>query len=48
MIKLENPPPPKKIPNGKFQTTRPVVKPRKRWKDVVQRDTLEVLGVEGR
>jgi hypothetical protein len=46
MIKLENPPPPKRIPNGKFQT-RPVVKPRKRWKDVVQRDALKVLGVEG-
>jgi len=44
MIKLENlPSPQKKILNGKFQTIRPVVKPRKRWKDVIQRDALKVL-----
>jgi len=43
----ESPPPSKKIPNGKFQTTRPLVKPRKRWKYFVQREALKVLGVEG-
>ena len=37
----------KKVLNGKFHTTRPVGRPRTRWADVVQRDTLQLLGTRG-
>ena len=39
--------PPKKVLNGKFSNTRPMGKPRKRWKDVVWRDTSWTLGIKG-
>ena len=39
---------PKKILNGNLHTTRPVGRPRTRWADVVQRDTLQLLGIRGR
>jgi len=38
----------KKFLNGNFYTTRPVGRPRTRWADVVQRDTLELLGIRRR
>ena len=34
---------PKKVLNGNFYTTRPVGRPRTRWADVVQRDSLQLL-----
>jgi hypothetical protein len=39
--------PPKKVLNGKFPNTRPVGKPRTRWKDVVWRDRSRILGIRG-
>jgi hypothetical protein len=38
---------PKKVLNGNFHTTRPVGRPRTRWADMVQRDTLQLLGIRG-
>jgi hypothetical protein len=38
---------PKKVLNGNFHTTRPVGRPRTRLADVVQRDTLQLLGIRG-
>jgi hypothetical protein len=38
---------PKKVLNGKFHNTRPVGRPRTKWADVVQRDTLQILGIRG-
>jgi hypothetical protein len=37
----------KKIHSGKFRNTRSVAKPRTRWKDVVQRNELQALGIRG-
>jgi hypothetical protein len=37
----------KKVINGKFHNTRPVGKPRRRWEDVVRRDTSQILGIRG-
>jgi hypothetical protein len=37
----------KKVLNGNFHTIRPVVRPRTRWADVVQRDALQLLGIRG-
>jgi hypothetical protein len=37
----------KKIVYGKFYNTRPVGKPRRRWEDVVRRDTSHILGIWG-
>jgi len=36
---------PKKVLNGKFHYTSPVVKPRTRWEDVIQRDISHILGI---
>jgi len=38
---------PKKVLNGKFHNTRPVVKPRTRWEDVIQRDISQIVGIWG-
>jgi len=38
---------PNKVLNGKFHNTRPVVKPRTRWEDVVQRDISQILRIRG-
>jgi len=38
---------PKKVLNGNFHTTRPMGRPKTRWADVVQRDTLQLLGIRG-
>jgi hypothetical protein len=38
---------PKRVLNGNFHTTRPVGRPRIRWADLVQRDTLQLLGIRG-
>jgi hypothetical protein len=38
---------PKKVLNGNFRTTRPLGRPRIRWAGVVQRDTLQLLGIRG-
>jgi hypothetical protein len=38
---------PEKVLNDKFQDTRPVGKPRTRWKDGVWRDTAQILGIAG-
>jgi len=38
---------PKKILNGNFHTIKPVGRPRTRWADVVQRNTLQLLGIRG-
>jgi hypothetical protein len=33
--------------NGKFYDTKPVGKPRTRWKDVVRRVTAQIVGITG-
>jgi len=38
---------PNKVLNGKFHNTRPAGKPRRRWEDVVRRDTSQILGIRG-
>jgi hypothetical protein len=38
---------PKKVLNGKFHNTRPVGRPRIRWEDTVQKETLQILGTQG-
>jgi hypothetical protein len=38
---------PKKILDGKFHNRRPVGKPRTRWKDVVRRNTSQILEIRG-
>jgi hypothetical protein len=35
---------PRKVLNGRFHSTRPVGRPRARWADSVQRDSLQILG----
>jgi len=47
IIRMEEERPPKKVLNGNFHITRPVGRPRTRWADVVQRDTLQLLGIRG-
>jgi hypothetical protein len=37
----------KKVLNGKFHNRRPVGRPRIRWEDAVQKDTLQILGTRG-
>jgi hypothetical protein len=44
IIRMEDDIIPKNVPNGKFHNTRPVGKPRTRWKDVV-RGTYHILGL---
>jgi hypothetical protein len=38
---------PKEILNAKFHCASPVGKARKKWKDVVLRETLKILGIRG-
>jgi hypothetical protein len=38
---------PEEVLNGKFHDTRPVGKPRTRWKDVVRRVTAQTVGMTG-
>ena len=45
IIKTEDENVPIKFLNGKFHNKRPVGKPRTRWKDVVRRDTSQILEV---
>ena len=47
IIRMEEERIPKKVLNGNFHTTRPVGRPRTRWKDVVQREALQLLGTRG-
>jgi len=47
IIRMEEERIPKKVLNGNFHTTRPVGRPRTRWADVVQRDTIQLLGTRG-
>jgi len=47
IIQMEEERIPKKVFNGNFHTTRPVGRLRTRWADVVQRDTLQLLGIRG-
>ena len=47
IIRMEEERIPKKVLNGTFYNTRPVGRPRTRWADVVQRDSLQLLGVRG-
>ena len=47
IIRMEEERIPKKALNGNFHTTRPVERPRTRWTDMVQRDTLQLLGIRG-
>jgi len=47
IIRMEEERIPKKVLNGKFNITRPVGRPRIRWTDVVQRDSLQLLGIRG-
>jgi hypothetical protein len=47
ILRMEDEIIPKKILYGKFHKRRPVGKPRTRWKDVVRRDTSEILGIRG-
>jgi len=37
-----------KVLNGKFHNTRPLQKPRTRWEDIIQRNTPQILGIQGR
>jgi hypothetical protein len=46
-IRMEEVRAPKKVLNGNFHTTKPVGRPRTRWADVVQRDSLQLLGTRG-
>ena len=46
IIRMEEERIPKKVLNGNFRT-RPVGRPRNRWADVVQRVTLQLLGIRG-
>jgi hypothetical protein len=47
IIRMEEERIPKKVLNGTFHNTRPVGRPRTRWADMVQRNTLQLLGVRG-
>jgi hypothetical protein len=47
IIRMEEERIPKKVLNRNFHTTRPAGRPRTRWADVVQRDTLQPLGTRG-
>jgi len=47
IIRMEEERIPKKGLNGNFYTTRLVGRPRSRWADVVQRDSLQLLGIRG-
>ena len=47
IIRMEEERIPKKVLNRNFHATRPVGRPRTRWADVVQRDTLQLLGIRG-
>jgi hypothetical protein len=47
IIRLEEERISKKVLNGNFHTTRPVGRPRTRCADMVQRDTLQLLGTRG-
>jgi hypothetical protein len=38
---------PKKVLNGKLHCTIPVGKARTKWKDIVLRETLKILGIRG-
>ena len=38
---------PKTVLDGKFHNRRPMGKPRTRWKDVVRRNTSQILGIRG-
>jgi len=46
-IRIEEEKNAKKVLNGNFYTKRPVGRPRNRWADVVQRDSLQLLGIRG-
>ena len=37
----------KKVLNWKLHNTRPVGKPTKKWEDVIQRETSQILGIKG-
>jgi hypothetical protein len=47
IIRMEEERTPKAVLNGNFYSTRTVGRPRSRWTDVVQRDTLQLLGIRG-
>ena len=47
IVRMEEERIPKKVLKGNFYTTRTVGRPRTRWADVVQRDTLQLLGIRG-
>ena len=47
IIRMEEVRIPKNVSNGNFYTTRPVGRPRTRWKDVVQAEGLHLLGIRG-
>jgi len=47
IIRMEEERVPKEVLNGNFHTTRPVGRPRTRWADVVQRDSLQLLRIRG-
>jgi hypothetical protein len=36
---------PEKVLNGRFHNTKPVGRPRTRWKDIAQTDALQVAGI---
>jgi hypothetical protein len=43
IIRMEEGRIPKKFLNGKFRKTRPVLRPRIRWENAVQKDALQIL-----
>jgi hypothetical protein len=47
IIRMEEGRIPKKVLNGQFHNTRPVERPRIRWEDAVQKDSLQILGTRG-
>jgi hypothetical protein len=47
IIRMEDQRVPKMVLNRRFHNTRPVGRPRARWVDAVERDSLQVLGTWG-
>jgi hypothetical protein len=47
IIRMEDERIPEMVLNGRFHNTRPVGRPRARWADAVQRDSLQILGTWG-
>jgi hypothetical protein len=47
IIRMEDERIPTMVLKGRFHNTRPVGRPRARWADAVQKDSLQILGTRG-